>query len=397
MAIFSYRATSLDGAITEGVIEAVDENTAKDLLKNSGVIPLKITSPKEGIRKKLISRSPKVDILTFTTELSALLNAGLPLDRTLNILSEISEGSKMKEIVNSVLKSIREGSSFSEALQRHPNIFSRLYVNMVKAGESGGVLNIVLEKLNEFLESSKDLKEHVVSAMIYPAILFLTGIASIIVLLVYVFPSFTSIFEDLGTSIPVSTQVIITASDIMVSYWWLLILLSVTAWLSFRSYVKSSTGRYNWDAAKLRLAGEIIKQLETARFTRTLGTLLRSGVPMIQALNNSKDIISNRVIASSIDTVSKDVKEGRGITAPLSRAKIFPPLALSMIKVGEETGQLDTMLLQVATTYEKSLRSAIKRFVGLLQPAMVIFMALLIGFIVISMLTAIISVTDLPY
>ena len=397
MAIFSYRATSLDGAITEGVIEAVDENTAKDLLKNSGVIPLKITSPKEGIRKKLISRSPKVDILTFTTELSALLNAGLPLDRTLNILSEISEGSKMKEIVNSVLKSIREGSSFSEALQRHPNIFSRLYVNMVKAGESGGVLNIVLEKLNEFLESSKDLKEHVVSAMIYPAILFLTGIASIIVLLVYVFPSFTSIFEDLGTSIPVSTQVIITASDIMVSYWWLLILLSVTAWLSFRSYVKSSTGRYNWDAAKLRLAGEIIKQLETARFTRTLGTLLRSGVPMIQALNNSKDIISNRVIASSIDTVSKDVKEGRGITAPLSRAKIFPPLALSMIKVGEETGQLDIMLLQVATTYEKSLRSAIKRFVGLLQPAMVIFMALLIGFIVISMLTAIISVTDLPY
>jgi len=397
VAIFSYRATSLDGAITEGVIEAVDENTAKDLLKNSGVIPLKITSPKEGIRKKLISRSPKVDILTFTTELSALLNAGLPLDRTLNILSEISEGSKMKEIVNSVLKSIREGSSFSEALQRHPNIFSRLYVNMVKAGESGGVLNIVLEKLNEFLESSKDLKEHVVSAMIYPAILFLTGIASIIVLLVYVFPSFTSIFEDLGTSIPVSTQVIITASDIMVSYWWLLILLSVTAWLSFRSYVKSSTGRYNWDAAKLRLAGEIIKQLETARFTRTLGTLLRSGVPMIQALNNSKDIISNRVIASSIDTVSKDVKEGRGITAPLSRAKIFPPLALSMIKVGEETGQLDIMLLQVATTYEKSLRSAIKRFVGLLQPAMVIFMALLIGFIVISMLTAIISVTDLPY
>ena len=383
MAIFSYRATSLDGAIIEGVIEAVDENTAKDLLKNSGVIPLKITSPKEGIRKKLISRSPKVDILTFTTELSALLNAGLPLDRTLNILSEISEGSKMKEIVNSVLKSIREGSSFSEALQRHPNIFSRLYVNMVKAGESGGVLNIVLEKLNEFLESSKDLKEHVVSAMIYPAILFLTGIASIIVLLVYVFPSFTSIFEDLGTSIPVSTQVIITASDIMVSYWWLLILLSVTAWLSFRSYVKSSTGRYNWDAAKLRLAGEIIKQLETARFTRTLVTLLRSGVPMIQALNNSKDIISNRVIASSIDTVSKDVKEGRGITAPLSRAKIFPPLALSMIKVGEETGQLDIMLLQVATTYEKSLRSAIKRFVGLLQPAMVIFMALLIGFIVI--------------
>ena len=178
MAIFSYRATSLDGAITEGVIEAVDEKTAKDLLKNSGLIPLKVTSPKEGISRRFKTRSSKVDILTFTTELSALLNAGLPLDRTLNILSEISEGGKMKEIVLSVLKSIREGSSFSEALQRHPNVFSRLYVNMVKAGESGGVLNIVLEKLNEFLESSKDLKEHIVSAMIYPVILFITGIAS---------------------------------------------------------------------------------------------------------------------------------------------------------------------------------------------------------------------------
>ena len=303
----------------------------------------------------------------------------------------------MKETVKSILKSIRAGSSFSDALQRHPKVFSRLYVNMVRAGESGGILGIVLDKLNEFLESSKDLKEHVVSAMIYPAILFLTGIASIIVLLVYVFPSFTSIFNDLGTSIPVSTQVIITASDIIVSYWWILLLLSVTAWLSFRSYVKSTAGRYNWDSVKLRLMGEIIKKLETARFTRTLGTLLRSGVPLLQALNNSKDIINNQVIASAIDTVSKDVKEGKGIAAPLSRANVFPQLAISMIKVGEETGQLDTMLLQVATTYEKSLRSAVKRFVGLLQPAMVLFMGLLIGFIVLSMLTAIIAVTDLPF
>lgn len=397
MAVFSYRATSLEGVITEGVIEAVDEKTARELLKNTGVIPLKLSAPKEGIGKRLTTRSPKADVLTFTTELSALLNAGLPLDRALNILSEISEGGKMKGIVKSVLKAIREGSAFSDALKRHPSVFSRLYINMVRAGEAGGVLHIVLEKLNEFLEASKDLKEHVISAMIYPVILFVTGIASIIVLLVYVFPSFTAIFSELGTSIPFSTQVIITASDIIVSYWWLLVLISVSSWITFRNYVKSSTGRFKWDALKLRIAGDVIKKLETARFARTLGTLLRSGVPMIQALNNAKDIISNQVIASAVDSVSKDVKEGKGVTSPLTRAQVFPPLALSMIKVGEETGQLDSMLLQVASTYEKSLRSAIRRFVGLLQPAMVLSMGLIIGFIVLSMLTAIISVTDLPF
>jgi general secretion pathway protein F len=397
VAIFSYRATSLDGQITEGVIEASDDRAAADMRKNSGVIPLRITAPKEGTRKRLMSRSPKGNILTFTTELSALLHAGLPLDRSLNILSEISESREMKDIVKSVLKSIREGNSFSDALKKHPRYFSRLYVNMVRAGESGGVLGVVLEKLNEFLETTKDLKDHVISTMIYPAILFVTGVASIIVLMTYVLPSFSNIFSDLGTSLPVSTQLIISVSNVIAKFWWMVLLGLVALLLVFRSYVKSSQGRLKWDGVKLMLVGEIIKKLETARFARTLGTLLKSGVPLLQALNNSKEIISNQVIASSINVVSKDVKEGKGMASPLTRVGVFPPLALSMIKVGEETGQLDTMLLQIATTYEKSLRSSIKRFVGLLQPAMVLFMGLVIGFIVLSMLTAIISVTDLPY
>jgi general secretion pathway protein F len=397
VAIFSYRATSLDGQITEGVIEASDDRAAADLLKNSGVIPLKISAPKEGTRKRLMARSPKGNILTFTTELSALLNAGLPLDRSLNILSEISESREMKDIVKSVLKSIREGNSFSDALKKHPRYFSRLYVNMVRAGESGGVLGVVLEKLNEFLETTKDLKDHVISTMIYPAILFVTGVASIIVLMTYVLPSFSNIFSDLGASLPLSTQLIVSASNVIARFWWMVLLVLVALLIFFRSYVKSPAGRLRWDGVKLILVGEIIKKLETARFARTLGTLLKSGVPLLQALNNSKEIINNQVIAASINVVSKDVKEGKGMASPLTRVGVFPPLALSMIKVGEETGQLDTMLLQIATTYEKSLRSSIKRFVGLLQPAMVLFMGLVIGFIVLSMLTAIISVTDLPY
>lgn len=397
MAIFSYKATTTDGVIVEGVIDAADERAVIDRLKNSGVIPLKVTTPKEGIKKRFSLKSSKGDILTFTTELSALLSAGLPIDRSLNILSEISESSEMKNIVKSVLKSIREGSSFSDALQKHPGVFPKLYVNMVRAGESGGVLDVVLDKLNEFLESAKELKEQVFSAMIYPAILLMTGGLSIIILLTYVLPKFSTIFSEQGTSLPLSTQALLSFSSAIMSYWWVILLLAAAGWIIFRNYIKSDAGRYRWDALKLKLIGEIIRKLETARFARTLGTLLRSGVPLLQALNNSKDIINNQVIASAIDTVSKDAKEGKGIALPLSNANVFPVLALSMIKVGEETGQLDTMLLKVGDIYEKSLRLAMKRFVSFFEPALILGMGLVIGFIVLSMLMAIFSITDLPF
>lgn len=397
MAIFAYRATTPDGAIAEGVIEAPDEKAAADRLKNTGFIPLKISASGEGTKKGFFTRSPRGDILTFTTELSALLSAGLPLDRSLNILADISESHEMKEIIVTVLRSIREGNSFSDALQKHPRTFPKLYVNMIRAGEAGGVLDIVLDKLNEFLESTKELKDHVVSAMIYPAILLATGGLSIIILLVYVLPKFSAIFAEMGTSLPLPTKIIITASSYISTYWWIVLLAVASAWAFFRGYIKTVEGRYKWDAFKLRLMGDVIRKIETARFARTLGTLLKSGVPLLQALNNSKDIVGNQVIANAIDSVSKGAKEGKGIAGPLASAGVFPPLALSMIKVGEETGQLDTMLIKVASTYEKSLRLAIKRFLSFLEPAMILGMALVIGFVVMSMLMAIFGITDLPF
>jgi general secretion pathway protein F len=397
VAIYSYRATTMQGAIVEGAIEAADEKSAIERLKNSGVIPLKVAAPEKGIRKKIALRSSKGDLLTFTTELSALLSAGLPLDRSLNILSEISENKEMKNIIQSVLKSIREGTSFSEALQKHSKIFPKLYVNMVRAGEAGGVLDVVLEKLNEFLESTKALKDHIVSVMVYPIILIVTGGISIIILLTFVLPKFSTIFAELGGSIPLSTQILLTFSNTMKSYWWIVLSVIIAGWVIFRNYIKSDIGRYKWDAFKLKVMGEVIKKLETARFCRTLGTLLKSGVPLLQALNNARDVISNQVIASAIDAVPEGAKEGKGIAISLSNANVFPPLALSMIKVGEETGQLDNMLIKVASTYEKSLNVAIKRFVSLLEPAMILIMGLIIGFIVISMLMAIFSITELPF
>jgi general secretion pathway protein F len=267
---------------------------------------------------------------------------------------------------------------------------------MIRAGEAGGILDIILERLNEFLESSKELKDHVISAMIYPTILLITGAVSIILLLTFVLPRFSAIFAELGSSLPLSTQILLTVSMMLKSYGYILLIIGIPAWFVFRKYISSTNGRYLWDGLKLKLMEDVIRKLETARFCRTLGTLLVGGVPLLQALNNSREVIGNQVIALAVETVSKGAKEGRGIHEPLSRTGHFPPLAISMIKVGEETGAIEQMLIRVAVIYEKSLKEAVKRFMSLLEPVMILLMGLVIGFIVISMLMAIFSISDIP-
>jgi general secretion pathway protein F len=397
MPVYSYRSTTMNGIVTEGVIEAADEKAAIERLKNTGVIPLEVRAPADrGLRARIGFKRSKVDLGSFTAELSTLLAAGLPLDRSLHILSGISGQKRMREVIQLLLKSIRGGSSFSDALRKHPEIFPRIYVNMVRAGEAGGFLDVILERLNEFLESSKELKDHVVSAMIYPTILLATGGVSIILLLTFVLPRFSVIFAELGSSLPLSTQILLSASELLKSYGWLFLLLLIAAGFAFRSYIATVTGRRLWDGLKLRLMDDVIRKLETARFCRTLGTLLTGGVPLLEALNNAREVIGNQVIAEAIEAVSKGAKEGRGISNPLSQAGVFPPLALSMIRVGEETGTLDEMLIRVAVSYEKSLKEAVKRFMSLLEPVMILAMGLIIGFIVISMLLAVFSISDIP-
>jgi general secretion pathway protein F len=386
----------MDGTVRTGVIEAVDEKTAVEQLKNTGLIPLEIKAPgSRGFLSRIRIWTARKELTAFTTELSTLLAAGLPLDRCLNILADITDRG-MREMVQALLTSIREGGSFSDALQKHPEIFPRIYVNMVRAGEAGGVLDVVLEKLNEFLESEEELRDHVFSAMIYPTILAVTGGISIIILLTFVLPRFSAIFNDLGNSLPLATQILLGASEMLRSYGWFFLILFIAAVPISKIYIASDQGRLHWDGLKLLLMKDLIVKLETARFCRTLGTLLTSGVPLLQALNNAKDVIGNRIIASSIEAVAKGAKEGKGISAPLSVAGVFPPLALSMVKVGEETGQLDRMLIQIAVTYEKILKQAVKRFMAILEPAMIMLMGLIIGFIVISMLLAVFSIADLP-
>jgi len=397
MSVFTYRSTTLDGTVKEGVIEAADEKTAIERLKNTGLIPLEIKAPAaRGFLSGRRIKTGRNELTAFTTELATLLAAGLPLDRSLNILADIAEQRSMREMVQALLTSIREGGSFSDALQKHPEIFPRIYVNMVRAGEAGGVLDVVLEKLNEFLESAKELRDNVFSAMIYPTILAATGGISIIILLTFVLPRFSSIFSELGSSLPLATQILLGASEMLRSYGWFFLILLIAAVPLVRIYIASDQGRLRWDGLKLLLMKDLIIKLETARFCRTLGTLMTSGVPLLQALNNAREVIGNRIVASSIEAVAKGAKEGKGISAPLSAAGVFPPLALSMVKVGEETGQLDRMLIQIAVTYEKILKQAVKRFMAIVEPVMIMLMGLIIGFIVISMLLAVFSIADLP-
>ncbi len=397
MAIFSYTATTLDGTVIEGIVEAPDEKIAVAQIQNTGVIPLRVTAPKESLKKKFVLKSAKGDLLTFTTELSALTGAGLPLDRSLNILSTISEGKEMKSVITSVLKLIRGGSAFSDALAKYPRVFPKLYVSMIRAGETGGVLDVVLDKLNEFLETAKELRSSVISAMIYPSILATVGTISLVFLLTFVIPQFSAIFKDIGGALPLSTKIILAFSSGLRSYWWIILLVIVAMFFAVRAYWKTEHGAYKWDEIKLKLIGDLVRKLETARFCRTLGTLLKSGVPFLQALNNSKDVIGNRIIAGSIDSVAKNVREGKGVAGPLIEANVFPLLALSMIKVGEETGQLETMLLKVASTYEKYLKEVVKRFMSLFGSVVILAMALVIGLVIASMFLAIYGILDLPF
>ncbi len=397
MPVYHYKAATIEGEIVEGVLNSPNERQASETLKDSRLIPIKI-SVSAGAKKVLKPmKSARTGLLSFTTELTALLDAGLPLDRSLIILSETSHNSAMKGIIISIMNSISEGLSFSEALQKHPKVFPRLYVNIVKAGEVGGVLETVMGKLTEFLESSDELKNHIYSAMIYPVILAVSGGLSVIVLLTFVIPKFSTIFDDLGQTIPLSTQILLNISGILSSYWWLILILLVLAVFAFNWFINNEKGMVWWDSFKLKILGDIVTKLETTRFCRTLGTLTKSGVPLLQALKNVQEVVGNSIIRDSINKVIKGAKEGQGISGPITASGVFPPLAVSMIKVGEETGRLDVMLLKIAETYEKDLKTTIKRFINLLEPAMILIMAVVVGFIVMSMFFAIFSINELPF
>ena len=406
MPVFTYKATDESGAVVEGTLEAPEEQGVVEKLHDLGLMPIRIYVPQDASKaslnvsmESLWDRVSFRDVLVFTQELSTLVGAGLPLDRSLQITVQLTEKKKFKNIVENVLKSVEQGSSLAEALARHPKVFSRLYTNMVRAGEAGGVIELILERLSEYLERMKETRDYVISALIYPIILTLAGTLMVVFMLVWVVPRFAVMFAGTGQVLPLPTRVLMTVSGGITSYWWLILGVIVFSVVGWKRYVNTEEGSFAWDRFKFRIGflRRFIQKSEVARFSRTLGTLIKSGVPILEAFNIVKETMGNKVFAQAIDDVRTKMKEGESIAKPLGQSGVFPILSIHMITVGEETGRLDEMLLQVANNYDKEVRNTVQRMIALMEPLLILTMGVAVGFIVVAVLLAVVSVNDISF
>jgi general secretion pathway protein F len=404
MPTFVYRAADRQGQTIDGVMEAPDARGVVERLQRDAYFPIRI-APQEERRSVFAVAVPsfgrrrvsRVEVLTLFQQLATLIEAGLPLDRALVIMEDLAPNPRLRGIIGDLLKSIRGGSSLAEAMAKHqPRPFSRLAVNMVRAGEKGGVLEATLKRLAELLEETQEFKETLISALMYPILLTVAGTGAVIFLLTFVIPRFVDIFQDLGQSLPLVTQILLSLSTGLQTYWWALGLGVLAAVLAVRVTLSTDQGRARWDRLLLRLplVGEVVLKSETARFARVLGTLLKSGVPVLTALGVVRELTANQVIGRAIERVSEGVRRGAGIAVPLREAQAFPPMAVHMVRVGEETGRLEDMLVKVATDFESEVRRLVKRLMGLLEPAIILVMGLIVGFIVVALLMAIFSLTE---
>ena len=406
MPFFAYKAADRRGQTIDGVMEASDARSVVEQLQRDAYFPIQVSPQREraGLGRLARTRlgSPGVrgrDLVAFTQQLATLIEAGLPLDRALGIQEGLTASPRLRAIIGDVLKSVRAGTSLGEALAKHhPRPFSRLYVNMVRAGEKGGVLEQTLRRLAEFLEEAQEFRDALVSALIYPTLVAAVGAAAVIFLLTFVIPRFADIFRDLGSTIPAPTQVLLTTSAWLRAHWWALAAAILAVALALRMWLATPRGRLEADRMLLRLpvVGPVLLQTEVARFARITGTLLRSGVPMLPALGVVKDMLGNQILARAVDSLADGVRGGAGLSKPMVDTRVFPALATHMVKVGEETGRLDEVLLKVGATYEADTRKSLKRLIALIEPGIILVMGLVVGFIVVAMLLAILSVTDIP-
>jgi type II secretion system protein F len=404
MGEYLYKATNLSGQVVEGSMEGRDEKSVVRSLQQLGYIPVRVM-PARGeaggtARFSLFpQRVGMSSLLTLTQELATLISAGLPIDRSLQILGALTENVKLKGVVQDILGRVQGGSSLAEALESHPRIFNKLFVNMVKAGESGGFLEVILPRLAKYLQSAKEIRDYLVSVMIYPLILTAVSGASIIILVTFVIPRFAKIFADMKQALPLPTQILLSISHYVREYWWVGAGVVALIYLGLRTYNQDEERRFRWDRSKLHWAmvGDIIKKVEVARFARTLATLLQSGVPILSALNLVKEISQNLAVSRAISQIHDRLREGKAVAKTLEETGVFPPLAVHMINVGEETGRLDEMLNKVAEAYEENVQTTVKRFVSLLEPLIILFMGAVVGFIVVSMLLAIFSLNEIPF
>jgi general secretion pathway protein F len=403
---FQYKAVTPSGEVQEGVLEASGTPAAIARLQEMGLIPIraeeagaaKAAAP---ARAPLFTRNriTQGDIGVVTRELATLLKAGLPLDRAFEILINLAPTPKVAELLGKVRNEIRGGAALSRALDGQRGVFSRFYVNMIRAGEAGGSLPTVLLRLAEYMERAKALRDNITASMIYPALLAVVSILAIVGILGGVVPRFKPIFASAGKAVPTLTQVVIFAGDALRNWWPGMIIVACAIVFLAARWVRNPDARLKVDRWLVtgRVVGDLFSRIEMARFSRTLGTLLANGVTLVAALNIVRDTMGNSYLAEAIGSVSRELKEGRGLGRPMMETGRFPMLAVHMILVGEETGRLDDMLMQVAETYDREVEVAIRKALALLQPVMILVMAGFITLIILSILSAMLSVYDLPF
>lgn len=419
MAKFSYVALDARGRESQGEIDAENQTAALTKIREKGLFPTSVTEAGSAKGKKapaaktktgagggalkmelklptFMSRVKPKQLMVFTRQLATLVDAGLPLVRSLEVLEKQEKNAALKHALREMADAIQSGSTFAEALSHHPKIFNKLYVNMAKAGEVGGVLDQVLVRLAEFMEKAQRIKNKVTSAMVYPIVVMIMAIGILTFLMIFIIPKFKEIFSELleGQGLPALTQFVMNISSLMTTRLPFLIVGVILFIILFKVAAKTKWGAYMVDRMKLNMPvfGVLVKKTAIGRFTRTLGTLMTSGVPVLQALNIVRDTSGNEVLARAVSQIHDAVKEGENMAPPIEASKVFPPMVVSMVQVGEETGEVPEMLMKIADTYDDEVDNTVAGLTSVIEPLLIVFLALVVGTIVISLFLPLVSI-----
>lgn len=401
---FRYEAVTAAGEIVAGEMEAETQRAVVERLQSLGHVPIRAEAGTETLLSRLMRfelrlqpARPRPNLVLVTQQLATLLQAGLSLDRALELAQTMTAREADRQCLDAVLDKVRGGSALADAMAAQPRVFPKFYIGMVRAGEAGASLDATLRHLAEFLEKSEAARQKVISALLYPAIVLATGAGSIAVLFAFVIPRFRPLFEDAGAALPWTAAAMLAASEFLQGYWWALLTGPGLAALFIARQLRSPSTRRRWDARLLDLPviGDLVIKAEVARFSRTLGTLLRNGVSPLAALAITQETLTNSAVADGVSAVADSLKQGKGLAEPLSRTKVVPTLALQLIRVGEETARLEEMLLKVAEIFEQEVARGVERLLALLVPGITILLGVVVAFVIGSILTAVLSVYEL--
>jgi len=402
MASFSYKAISAQGKTIQGAIAADRIELASRELRSQGLtlLSLEPTGESSVATRDQAGRGGGVgsdDVLAMTRELAVLLRAGLPIDRALKVMIEMAGHARLRELLQELLASVKAGKGLSQALQSYPGVFNTFYINMVRSGEASGHLGDVLTRLAEYLTNAKAVRSSVVSALIYPAILLTVAVLSIFGMLGFVVPQFETLFNDMGDALPVLTRAVISAGEFLKSYGWLVLLLCVAIVLFLRNWLRSTGGRAKFDERLLGLPllGQVVFKYEVSKFAKTVGTLMGNGVSLLQSIAIAVETVDNSFIKKSLSVLGPAVKRGQRMSVALEEAKVFSPLVIQMVRVGEESGSLDQMMTELAKVYDEEVQAGVKRSLILLEPILILIMGGTIALVIIAILMGIMSVNDL--